>query len=488
MKHESMLIGGAWVGGNQRIEVSDPATTELVGSVPSGTAHSADAAVLAAKNAFADWRYVSANQRAELLHEAAHLTHLHFDDLVTLLTREQGKPKVEQAEEFEWAANVCRYYAELARNGRGKMLPSSEPRNQLNFTIREPYGVVAAILPWNYPIMLLSWKIAPALAAGNTVVIKPSELTPLSTIEWIRRCFSHFPVGVVNIVTGCGDVGEALVRHPDVRVVAFTGSLETGQRIASLAAPQMKHLHLELGGKDAFVVGPDADIGKAADALAYAGLINAGQVCTSSERVYVPRHSLDEFAEALVAKVSTVRLGHGLDDGVDMGPMIGERYRTKVEAQLAQAVAQGARVLFGGQRPAMPARLARGWFLQPTVLVNVHHGMRIASEETFGPVLPLMVYDSIDEMIGLVNDSPFGLGACLRTGDTRLAKRFFDEVKAGTIWINDPLTDNYAGPFGGMKYTGGGRELGEDGLNTFLETKHVHWDLSDERKSWWYPY
>jgi betaine-aldehyde dehydrogenase len=435
--------------------------------------------------AFTEWQWVSANERADLLHEAATRTLAHADELVTLLTREQGKPKPEQQEEVEWSANTLRYYAELARNGRGRVLPSVEPRNQLNLVIKEPYGVVGAIVPWNYPLLLLAWKLAPALAAGNTVVVKPSELTPLATIEWLRRCFDHLPNGVVTPVTGDGEAGEALVRHPGVRVVAFTGSVETGQRIAGIAAPMMKHLHLELGGKDAFVVAPDADPASAVDALAYAALINAGQVCTSSERVFVPTALRDELVERLRAKVEGLRMGHGLDAGTDLGPMIGERFRAKVERHVADAVARGARVVTGGRRPSAPDR---GWFYPPTVLIDVDHDMVIMQEETFGPAIPIMEYDDFGEAIGWVNAHPTGLGATLRSDDPVLVKRFFDEVKAGTIWINDPLTDNYAGPFGGMKMTGGGRELGEEGLDSFRETKHVHWDFSPNPKDWWYPY
>jgi betaine-aldehyde dehydrogenase len=266
-------------------------------------------------------------------------------------------------------------------------------------------------------------------------------------------------------------------------VIACTGSLATGQRIAEQAAPLMKKLHLELGGKDPMVIGPDVELDLAVRALAYAGLINAGQVCTSTERVYVPRRRLPEFAAALADFVSGLRLGDGLASTTDVGPMIRDTFRRKVEDQVQEAVAQGARLLAGGARPDR-----RGFFYPPTVLVDVHHGMRIMREETFGPVLPLMAYDTFDEAIRLANDSPYGLGASLMSHDPRLVKRFFEEVEAGTIWINDPLTDNYAGPFGGMKMSGLGRELGQEGLDEFLQVKHVHWDMVGARKPYWYPY
>ncbi|MFM9124818.1 MAG: aldehyde dehydrogenase family protein [Actinomycetota bacterium] len=482
-----MLIDGHDAGAERDpIAVRDPATLEDLGAVAAGTAEDVDRAVRAAERAQDAWRFTSAWERAELLHGVAQATHDHADALLDLLTREQGKPRPEQEEELEWAASTFRYYAELGRHGQGRVVPSAEPRTQLNLVVREPYGVVACIVPWNYPLLLLAWKVAPALAAGNAVVIKPSELTSLATLAWVRAAFAHLPAGLVNVVTGYGDpVGEALVAHPGTQVVAFTGSVATGQRIASVAAPMMKHLHLELGGKDAFLVAPDADLDAAADALAYAGYLNAGQVCTSSERVYVPRARVGEFAGLVAERAGALRVGPGTGGDVDMGPMIGERYRAKVQGHIADATSRGARLVAGGDVPdtGLP-----GWFLAPTVLANADHSMEVMREETFGPVIPIMGYDSIDEAISLVNDSPYGLGATIRSGDTLLVKRFADEVRAGTIWVNDPLTDNMAGPFGGMKLTGGGRELGQDGLDAFLQSKHVHWDLSQERKDWWYPY
>ncbi|MBW3659989.1 MAG: aldehyde dehydrogenase family protein, partial [Actinobacteria bacterium] len=256
-------------------------------------------------------------------------------------------------------------------------------------------------------------------------------------------------------------------------------------RIAGIAAPMMKHLHLELGGKDAFVLAPDADLDSAVEALAYAALINAGQVCTSTERVFVPADRRDDFAEAVAARVRELRLGPGLEPDVDVGPLIADRFRGKVERHVEEAVSRGARVVAGGRRPE---GRERGYFYEPTVLVDVEDDMVIMQEETFGPAIPIASYGSFDEAIARVNAHPAGLGAVLRSGDPALVKRFADEVSVGTVWINDPLTDNYAGPFGGMKMTGGGRELGVEGLESFLETKHVHWDLSQAPKDWWYPY
>ena len=469
----------------KEIEVFNPADEEKIGSVPLNTKDDANKAVEEADKAFKKWKHVSANERAEMLHEAARLMRKHMGELVKLITLEQGKPIPENEEELEWCINTFTYYAELGRHERGRLLPSNE-QSQLNLVVKEPFGVVSCILPWNYPLLLLAWKVAPALAAGNTVVIKPSELTPLSTMYLYEHCLKHFPTGVVNVINGYGaEVGEPLVTHPLTRAIAFTGSVATGQRIASLAAPQMKKLHLELGGKDAFVITEDADPELTARALAYSALANAGQVCTSTERVYVPQKRKSEFTEAIVEFIKTLKIGPGLEPSTDIGPMIGDSFRNKVADHVKDAEARGAKVLIGGK---VPDTFKKGYFYEPTVLVDVDHTMKIMKEETFGPTVPMMEYKSFEEAIELVNDSEFGLGACLLSNDPMKAKIFMEEVKAGTVWINDPLTDNYAGPFGGMKMSGGARELGQEGLDGFREVKHVHWELSTSKKSWWYPY
>jgi len=482
-----MFINGKFTAGvaSGEIEVHNPATEEVLDTVPQGTAEDVEAAVTSARTAFDSWRKLGANERTALLHQVAEDIRAHFDEIVQLLTLEEGKPISENEEELEWVLNTFDYYAELGRHDRGRVIPPGET-SQFNFVLKEPYGVVGCIVPWNYPLLLLAWKVAPALAAGNTVVIKPSEMTPLTALFLAEHCFAHLPEGVVNVVTGYGvEAGEPLVRHPDVPVIAFTGSLSTGQRIASIAAPMMKKLHLELGGKDALVIAEDADPEIAAKAVAYAALINAGQVCTSTERVYVPTANSGHFTEAIVEHVRSLRLGPGLEPSTDMGPMIGNTYRAKFESHVEDARERGASILTGGKRPG---GFSRGFFYEPTVLTGVDHDMLIMREETFGPAIPLMEYKTFDEAIALTNDCQYGLGAVLLSNNPQKIKLFFEDVKAGTIWINDPLTDNYAGPFGGMKYSGGARELGQEGLDEFRETKHVHWDFNLEDKSYWYPY
>lgn len=482
-----MYISGKVTQGKatEKIDVLNPATEEVIGQAWRGTAEDVDAAVAAAKAAFEGWRKMPANQRAGLMHRAAGRMRENHQLLVESLTLEEGKPLEEHEEEVWWTEETMDYYAELGRHKRGLVLPPGDPA-QFNFVLEEPWGVVGCIIPWNYPLLLLAWKLAPALAAGNTVVIKPSEFTPLTTLKLIELAFEEFPPGVVNVVTGYGaETGEPLVMHPDVKMIAFTGSLATGQRIASLAAPMMKKLHLELGGKDPMVIGPDVEIKVATRALAYSALLNAGQVCTSTERVYVHDSLYPQFTEELAEFVSSLRLGNGMDKGTDIGPMLRGHFREKVENQVADAVKAGAKVVVGGERPT---EFEKGFFYRPTILVDVNHSMKVMTDETFGPVIPLMPYKDFDEAIRLANDSQYGLGACLMSNDTKLVKRFFEDVQAGSIWINDPLTDNFAGPFGGMKMSGQGRELGEAGFQEFLQVKHVHWDMEAEIKEFWYPY
>jgi betaine-aldehyde dehydrogenase len=482
-----MYINGERTAGksSERIPIINPATEDVLGDSARGTPEDVTAAVSAAKAAFQDWKRTPANERAAALHAVASKIRAHHDELVRLLTEEEGKPIPEHDEELWWVEETFDYYAELARHERGRVIPPGEA-GQFNFVLKEPYGVVGCIVPWNYPLLLLAWKMAPALAAGNAVVIKPSELTPLSTLRLVELACDHLPRGVVNVVTGYGtETGEPLVQHPDVPVIAFTGSLAVGKRIASIAGPMMKKLHLELGGKDPMVIAPDAEMDMAVHGLAYAALINAGQVCTSTERVYVHESMYGQFTEELADFVGALRLGNGLDAGTDIGPMIRKKFRKKVEDQLAEAVSAGAKIIIGGQRPP---QFSRGFFLTPAVVTAVDHSMSLMQEETFGPVIPLMPYKDFDEAIALANDCPYGLGASLMTHDARLVKRFFEEVKAGTIWINDPLTDNFAGPFGGMKMSGMGRELGQEGLDEYYDVKHVHWDVEGGVKEYWYPY
>jgi acyl-CoA reductase-like NAD-dependent aldehyde dehydrogenase len=478
-----MWVGGAELAGLDAVEVvANPATEEPLAEVPSASPDQVDRAVAAARAALPGWRRTPAGERGELLHGVAAWLREHTDELGRLLTLEGGKPLVENTDEVGWTANAFSYYAELGRHERGRVIPSIE-EGQLSLVLKEPVGVVAAIVPWNYPLLLLAWKLAPALAAGNTVVVKPSPYTPLATLR-LAEALAAFPDGVVNLVTGGAEVGEALVAHGGTDLVAFTGSVATGQRIGALCAAQVKRTHLELGGKDAFIVCDDVDLEVAAPGAAWAAYLNAGQVCTSAERFYVLEPVFDEFVDRLVSVTKGLRLGDPLDPSTDVGPMVAEVQRAKVEGQLEGAVRTGARLLAGGDHGGHQ----RGWFLAPTVVVDVDDTMDLLTTETFGPVAPVQRVGSLEEAITRANALPYGLGANVYTRRMDNVLRCMDELEAGTVWFNDPLTDNDAGPFGGMKMSGNARELGPEGLEAFRETKHVHLDARANRKPWWYPY
>jgi acyl-CoA reductase-like NAD-dependent aldehyde dehydrogenase len=480
-----MLVGGEMLDGRgPSVEVINPATEEVFAEVASATADQVEAAAAAAKLAFKDWRRTPAPERSEMLHALARHIVEQTDGLAETLTREGGKPLVENKDEMGWSASCFDFYAELARTERGRVVPSGEA-GQLNLVIKEPHGVVAAIVPWNYPILLMAWKLAPALAAGNTVVIKPSPYTPLSTLQLAGGMAEIFPPGVVNVVPGEAEVGRALVESRDVSMIAFTGSVETGKAVMRGAAEQMKKVHLELGGKDAFIVCDDVDLEVAVRVAVWAAYLNSGQVCTSAERFYVLPQVYDDFVDAFVSETGKIIVGDPMEDSTDLGPLVRNVQREKVEAQLGAAKEAGANILFGGDRGSFE----RGYFLTPAVVVNVDDSMDLMRKETFGPVAPIARVASLEEAIGRANDSDYGLGANVYTRRMDYMLKAMEEIEAGTVWFNDPLTDNEAAPFGGFKSSGnGGRELGIEGLDDFRAAKHVHIDVKMDAKAWWYPY
>jgi acyl-CoA reductase-like NAD-dependent aldehyde dehydrogenase len=480
-----LLIRGEQVAGEgTAFEVENPTTEEAAAEVGAASPEQLDAAIAAAREAARGWAATPAVERAELLHEVASRMRALTDDLARALTLEGGKPLIENSDEVGWTAAAFDYYAEMGRNFAGRVIPSIEA-TQLALVVKEPTGVWGAIVPWNYPLLLLSWKLAPALAAGNTVVAKPSELTPVSTLM-LAECFADLPAGVVNIVAGAGDVGAALVEDPRIDGVAFTGSVATGKKVAAACAERVARMNLEMGGKDPFIVCADvaADIEVAARGGAWAAYLNAGQVCTSAERFYVQREVYDDFVSAFVEHARSLRVGDPLDGETDVGPMVSAPQRAKVEAQVEAAVAAGAELVVGGDR----AGHDRGHFYAPAVITGAPASTDLLREETFGPVAPIVPVGSLDEAIELANSTPFGLGANVYTRDLETAVRCLREIRAGTVWINDPLTDNDAGPFGGFKQSGFGRELGQEGLEAFQETKHVHIETKIAPKEWWYPY
>jgi len=481
-----ILINGRWIaaGSGGTRPVHNPATLELVGTAPDCGNADVDAAVQAASRAQPGWWRVPGVDKAKLLREVGAKIRAAEHDLAHLMALETGKPLIEAIDCIDWVAACFEYYAEVGRRSFGNSIPPVAP-HQVNFTIKEPFGVVAAIVPFNFPLLLMAWKVAPALAAGNTLVCKPPHQNPLSNLL-MARCYDGLPTGVVNLVTGGPETGEALVRHPGVDLIAFTGSVAAGRKIAAIAGSELKKVNLELGSVDPFIVFADADLDVAVPGVAWARLLNAGQVCTSSKRIYLLEPIAEEFTRRLEAYVRGLKLGDPMDRSVDIGPLISGEALDTVERQVRAAVTEGATLLAGGKR-CSPDGL-KGHFYQPTILTGVRHGSMPTREEIFGPVLSLTVARTADEAIAMANDSRFGLGACIYTRDLELAMKAMHGIKAGTFWINDPLTDNDAGPFGGMRWSGVGRELGEEGLDAFREPKHVHLDYVMERKGYWYPY
>src|SRR5215472_14004841 len=361
-----MFINGAFVSSlsGETVSVENPTTEETIDQVPRARAEDGELAARAAHAAQEDWRFTPGMEKCELLHAVAHNIRQHREELARLLTLEGGKPLIENMDEIEWVAACFDYYAEVGRHESGRVIPPVQ-RHQMNFVIKEPYGVVVCIVPWNYPLLLMAWKVAPALMAGNTIIIKPSENTPLSTLLMADIAFQELPKGVVNVVTGYGqEAGQSLVTHPLTELVAFTGSVATGRRIATLAVERLKKINLELGGNDPFIVCDDVDLEVAVRGDVWAAYLNMGQVCTSGERFYVFDSVAPQFIDKFVKFTGTLRLGNPMGPDVDLGPMINAAQRQKVEEKLDRVREMGAKVLCGGQRPP---QLRTGYFFEPTV-------------------------------------------------------------------------------------------------------------------------
>ncbi|MBM3266686.1 MAG: aldehyde dehydrogenase [Candidatus Sericytochromatia bacterium] len=481
----SIYINGEWVSAEAsgRLTIENPATLAKLGEAAMCNAADVDRAVTAARRAQRGWWRVPGVEKAVLLREAAARLRADEHELAKLLSQETGKPHCEARDCIDWVAACFDYYGEVARRSFGNSVPPVAP-HQVNFTVKEPFGVVAAIAPFNFPLLLMAWKVAPALAAGNAVVCKAPHQNPLSTLR-LFESLEGLPPGVVNLLTGAAETGDALVRHKEVDCIAFTGSTATGRKIAALAGAELKKVNLELGGVDPFIVFDDADLDVAVPGVAWARLLNAGQVCTSSKRIYVPRSIAEEFLRRMVDHVKTLIVGDPMDPRTDIGPLITREALEKLENQVAESIEQGARLVLGGKR-IQPGGLP-GHFFEPTILADVPHGSLPTREELFGPVLAITVVEDNAQAIECANDSEYGLGACIYTNRLDLALEAMENIKAGTFWVNDPLSDNDAAPFGGMRHSGIGRELGEEGLDAFREPKHVHIDYRMERKSYWFP-
>ena len=465
-------------------DVIDPATENVIAEIAETTEIEVDAAVASAHIAQKTWWRKSGLERAEIMHEIA-------NDLLTMkarlaeaLTREMGKPYKESADEVDWSVSAIRYYAEIGRSDMGRVMgPAVE--GHLNYTLKLPLGVVVSIQPFNYPMTLLAWEGAAALAAGNAVIAKPSEYTTITTLIFAEAFNRHLPRGLFQVLTGAGDTGRRLVEHLDTSMVAFTGSVPTGKAIARTCGGMMKPTLIETSGNDPFLVMPSAPLDIVARAAAFSAYMNCGQICVSAERFFVHEDIHDAFVEKLAVFAATIRIGNGLGK-VDMGPMVSEKERTRYEGVLENAREQGARLTFGGGRPQ---GFDRGWFVEPTILTDCNVEMDIFQNESFGPVAPICKVKSFDEALEKANDSQYGLGACLYTTDMEETMRAAEQLDGGMVWVNAPLLDNDAGPFGGTKMSGMGRQLGTEGLETFRKTKFVWIDPAcGTQDFWWFPY
>jgi len=466
--------------GGETFEVRNPANTdEIVGLVARGTREDVRRIIASAEQARrTTWwpRLHESRGRGRVLLRYAALVEERKRDLARLLTREQGKVYRESLSEIESLINTFDYYAGYGGKIPGSVVLARDGDNILKLETRKyPIGICAAILPFNFPVSLYAWKVAPALMAGNAVVIKPASTAPLTDIVLTQMLHeAGVPAGIASVITGpAASAGDELIRHPAVKKIALTGSTETGKAVYEAAAAGLKHLTLELGGSDPTVVCDDADLAAAAETIVRSGRFrNAGQSCTSVKRVFVFERIFDRFSELVAEQARKMRLGDGLQDGTDMGPLNNAQVRSDVEKLLRDAVQRGAFVAAGGGRPS-GAAYEKGFFLQPTVLLDVPTDAAIWREECFGPVLPLMRVRDLDEAIARANESPYGLGSAIWSTNDKAIETFVDRIDAGMIWVNYKPISLPEAPFGGVKDSGIGRELGWEGLDAYLETKSV---------------
>jgi acyl-CoA reductase-like NAD-dependent aldehyde dehydrogenase len=470
---------GGFIAGSQHanrgepLPVTNPADGQVFAEVAGGTGEDVDAGVRAAQQAFAQWSELAVRERGEILARAARHVEDHLDELIPLLTREQGKTLRDSRIELTKAIDTLMHYAGLSKALRGAHTPNLDPGVD-GIVLRRPLGVVAAIVPWNFPTTLLCNKLAPALVAGNAVVAKPAGTTPLTTLRFAELLAeAGLPAGTFNVVTGSGSVtGNALVTHPGVRKIAFTGSTPVGEQIMALAARGTKRVTLELGGSDPMIICDDADLDAAASAASMGRFYNCGQACLAIKRVYVFESVADGVIEQIVAKAKRLRLGRGDAEGSQMGPMHTAAQRDEVAGQVERTLAAGGTLLAGGGPPQNP-ELADGFFYLPTVVVDPPHDSPMAVEEVFGPALPIWRVADLDEAIARANASQFGLGSSVWTRDLQRARRAAERIEAGYTWINSRTKVYDELPFGGWKASGYGKEHGAEAFDFYTETKSV---------------
>jgi betaine-aldehyde dehydrogenase len=484
----SLFIDGQWVasGDGTCSPVVDPSDGSIVTEVDVATDAQVQAAIAAARRAFdrTDWPRRPTSERAALLDRVTDLLERDLEALADAETANTGKARRESRADIADVIRVFRYYADLADKEAGRLVDASSP-TAISRIVYEPVGVCGLIGPWNYPLLQLSWKVAPALAAGNTVVMKPASLTPLTAIHLVRILDeAGTPAGVANLVLGPGErVGQALADSPDVDLISLTGGLEAGRALMRGAAVNVKRVALELGGKSPNIIFADADFETAVDNALTAAFVHSGQVCSAGCRAIVQDEIHDAFVEAIGSRAERIRLGPGNDPATEAGALISAEHRAKVEANVARAIEDGARLVAGGRRPTEP-NLQSGFYYRPTVFADVSRHMRIVREEVFGPVLTIERFRTEDEAIELANDTDYGLAGAVWTADASRAQRVAGRLRAGTVWINDYNTYLPQAEWGGFKRSGIGRELGPSGLDEYREAKHIWQNTAPGPTGW----
>ena len=485
IKPEAMLINGELTGSTStsRIPVYDPSTEEVIAEVSDATPAEVDAAIAAARQAFdqSGWPQSTAQERGRILFRIAEKIRAEAASLAELESRNSGKPIVEAEFDMADAATCFEYYGGLATKISGTVNPV--PDNALSLSLKEPVGVAGQIIPWNYPLLMAAWKLAPALAAGCTCVLKPAEQTPLTALKlagWLAEC--GLPAGVVNVITGLGEtVGAHIVAHSQVDKIAFTGSAAVGKIIMKSAADTLKRVTLELGGKSPNIFFADADFEAAIDGALFGVFINQGEVCSAGSRILVERSIYPKFVDAMTEKTRAIKLGPPLDRATKMGPLVSREQFERV-SQYQTIGKSEAKVAIGGGQPASPGR---GYYVEPTIFYDVANSARIAREEIFGPVAAVIPFDNEADAVKIANDSPFGLAAAVWSRDIYRALRMVKAIRAGIVWVNHMQPTYVEAPWGGYKQSGFGRELGVHGIDEYLETKQVHINLNEQPIGWY---